>query len=104
MLELVNLLFIPVLSLHIQYRRQNKPLEKSVSTLCDYAIWVVADLIACAVSMIILKKAVGIGPTPDSLTYSIINFVFAIILPYLHEIIRKYFEINVEIKKRHDDK
>ncbi len=104
MLEFVNLLFIPFISLHIWYRRHDLKIEKNISTLSDYVIWVVADLVICAVIMIVLGKFVGIEAHPDSMTFSIAECFLAIILPYIHEVFRKYFEVKVEITKRNSDK
>lgn len=103
MLEIVNLLFIPFVSLHIWYRRHDMKIEKNISTLTDYIFWVVADLVVCVLCMTALKLVAGMGADPDSITYTIVDIFFAMILPYIHEVFRKYFEVRVEITERKEN-
>lgn len=102
MLEIVNLLFVPFISLHIWYRRHKLTMGRNFETLSDYVFWVVADLAVTVLFMIALKLTVGRGADPNSTTYTVVDLFFALILPYVHEVFRKYFEVKVEITERQE--
>ncbi len=100
LIEFVNILFVPVISLSIYFRRRNEELILNMNTVAKYVQFTVLVLIGTYIIMKILEVTIGIGALPSSQLYTIVTSIVAFILPYFCEICEKYIDIECEIKKK----
>ncbi len=103
MIEFVNILLVPVITLSVLYRRSGKPFEKSFTCLKEYVYAVIAVLIATFAIIKVAESLIGIGPTPESPVYTIPAVIVAFVLPYIYEVIHKYMDIKCEISAKNKE-
>ncbi len=101
MLEFINYFCVPCISMIIYGKRNNVDMSKfSMESLMRYGIYIVVNSILTFFGFKVTEALAGIGALPSSNVYTIVAVLVAVIVPYIQEIIRKYFDVKVEIKKK----
>ena len=104
MLEFINYFFVPSISLVIFCKRNNVTMKEiQLDILAKYCIYVVIDAIATFCIFKLLLALIGIEAYSTSNVYTIIAVIVAILVPYVQEIINKYFEVRIEINKNNEE-
>jgi uncharacterized membrane protein len=85
----------------IYCKRNNLVMDKiSMELAMAYGIYVAVNSILTFFGFKVTEALAGIGALPSSNVYTIVAVLVAVIVPYIQEIIKKYFEVKVEIKKK----
>lgn len=100
LIEFLNIFFVPVISLAVYFRRQNKELTFNMNFVVKYVIFSVVVLIVTYMIMKALEVTIGVGALPSSPLYTIVATFVAFVLPYIYEIYKKYLDIKCEIKSK----
>ena len=99
MIEIVNVLFVPVIPMFIWDKRNVIQVGKDISTIMKYCIVVVLNVIATYVAMTAFKFTIGIGAETNSALYTVVSAIVAFCMAYLYEILKKYTSIKVVMKE-----
>ncbi len=97
---IVNLFCIPFISLYIAFKRENEPMVFGLKAVMRYAIYVVLNVIVSFLCLKVTQILIGLDPSPESQAYTLAASVIAFLIPYVHEIIRKYVSIRFEVNER----
>lgn len=76
----INLFFVPVLSLYLDYKSRRKPLAPGLELLFQYCIAVSLNHAAAHVLSFFLHKLTGAGFALDSARYTVIALLAAALL------------------------
>lgn len=101
---LLNLFFIPMITVYIRYARTRQTMAFSLAFLVKYAV---ITVLVYAGTKMIAKLAGAIVPlilTPDRTTYTICAIVVAALLPYIYEFLQKHLHFRVKVEKSQDEK
>ncbi len=77
---IINLFFVPVLFLYLDYKSRRRPLTPGLEVLFQYCIAVSLNHVAAHVLSFFLHKLTGVGFALDSARYTIIALLAALLL------------------------
>ena len=100
MISFVNLLIIPFITCGIWSRRKVFSLDFSFESLGIYSMAVALNMIVCYIGAHLIMRITGDYPFSDQQIYTIMSFVAAVLIAYITELIRKYFDFRFEIKAK----
>lgn len=99
MVAFVNVLFVPVISLWLYEKQENRPLQPTLELLFRYCVFAALNIPAARV-FVVLAALAHVTIVVDSGYYTIAALISAVLLPYAYIILTK---IHVEIEvSRHD--
>lgn len=106
-MEIIALFFPAAISMIIRYRRSEKSFDLKARIIFDYMIWVIINVLLTACTIVYVFGLSEVNSEsfcsfPFFTKYFIIAIIFAYIVPYVVEIITKYFEIKMEIIKNEE--
>ena len=99
-MTLINLFCIPMISMMVYYKRNNKEYRVNGEFLFRYGVYTALIPTISKVIVIITRKWFSLEFDVDSSYYALIATIIAVLLPYLVEIVKK----NLEVKVRIEDK
>ena len=94
----INLFFVPVITLYLVHRNEEKELGFTVELLCHYCIAVVCNIPLTKMFGILVRYAMKIDISMDSGYYTMIAILSACLL-YLLPVVHKNTQICVEVSK-----
>lgn len=94
---ILNLFFVPMVSVWIHYNRSNKSLSANAEFFVIYSNYVVAISVVVKFVMIFLRYWTGLVFNWSSSYYGVLACAVAITLPYLKEMIQKNLKLRCEI-------
>lgn len=105
----VALLFPAAISILISYRRSNNPLKFCVKSIFEYMVWTIINILLSTSTIVYILGISEVDSNafnsfPFFTKYVIIALLFAVILPYIVEIIKKYFDIKMDIVENEEEK
>lgn len=98
--ELINLFFVPAISVYIMYNR--KQISDNVKMVLLYVVMVVANTIIGDVLGTILNKILGLDFSREGVKYGFMAIIIAIAIPYIVEIWKASINLNLEITKKNE--
>lgn len=96
-MTIINLFFVPMISMMICYRRKNKEYKFNAQFFMPYSIYCVSIPTITKIFLVLLKNKGGIDIGVDSSYYTAFAMVVAYVLPYLVEIWQKNISIKCSI-------
>lgn len=103
LIVLINLLFIPMISIYIHYRRNNEKIAFTPSFAVKYCIFAVAVFLIAKIAAEFVSLFHDIAIPPVDAYYTVFAVPAAIVFPYLIEMFRK-FRVKVKIENDSDGK
>lgn len=105
----VALLFPAAISILISYRHSNNPLKICVKSIFEYMVWTIINILLSTSTIVYILGISEVDSNafnsfPFFTKYVIIALLFAVILPYIVEIIKKYFDIKMDIVENEEEK
>lgn len=98
MSEIINILFVPAISLGIVFRQKGLPQRFSPELIIRWCTFAVANML---ITKTILKLIALFYPIVIDLAgskYTFVAVVVAVLLPYIADFAKKYISIQVEIR------
>ncbi|MBQ7288917.1 MAG: hypothetical protein IJW78_04225 [Clostridia bacterium] len=102
-LTIINLFFIPIISLYIYIKKNNKALRFSFENFCIYAVLVATSSILNKALVVVINLVSGKMIYIASSYYTLIGLVTAVFIPIIYEIITKYISVRVKEKKNDEE-
>ncbi len=102
MIEFLNIFVIPLISISVLEKRGRVKASFDFRFVMQYALTTVLVFLATFFVFKITEVLAGISAEPSSQFYTVVAVILAWLMPYLYEIIRKYIEVRVEIRKKKD--
>ena len=93
-MAIVHVFFVPMISMLVYYKRNNKALDLNGEFLARYATYTSVVVTITKIIASVLSKITNIRLKIDSTYFGIIAIVVAFLLPYIYETLKK----NIEIK------
>jgi len=96
--EIINLLFVPIISLYIVFRQKGWPQRFSPELIMRWCIFASANML---ITKAIFKSINVFYPVVMDLAgvkYTFVAAAVAVLLPYMIDFMKKYVSIRVEIK------
>lgn len=78
--SIINLLFVPLVSVFLLYRKRNKDISADISFLFTWGFMVVMNIPLTRVFTFIIRKTSGISIEADSSYYTVIALIAAVLL------------------------
>lgn len=100
---LLNLFFIPMITVYIRYARTGQAMKFSLSFLVKYAVITVLVFVGTKVVGMMAGAILPLVLTPDRAAYTVCAIVVAVVLPYIYEFFHKYLHFRVKVEKRQDE-
>lgn len=100
---LLNLFFIPMITVYIRYARTGQAMKFSLFFLVKYAVITVLVFVGTKVVGMMAGAILPLVLTPDRATYTVCAVVVAVVLPYIYEFFHKYLHFRVKVEKRRDE-
>lgn len=101
-MAIVHVFFIPMISMMVYYKRNNKTLELNGEFLTRYAIYTSVVITISKMIASVLLKISNIRLKIDSTYFAVISIAVAFLLPYVYETLKKNIQIKCEIKNSKD--
>ncbi|MBO4266585.1 MAG: hypothetical protein J5910_05280 [Lachnospiraceae bacterium] len=103
-LVFIDYILIPVIALGIDLRRSGKEARFSLDALilyAKYAVWIA--VMTYIIRVVLARLGIGISVEAGTGIYTIVAGVFAVIFPYIKEIVVTYINVRCEIKAKDKD-
>ena len=108
-MKIIGLFFPALISLQIFYRRNPDKKNDVIGAMGLYAKYC---LIENLIIMILLNYGLGLEGVAEEafssfqffIKYMVIAIVLSVIVPFIHEVITKHFEVSVTIDEDRDEK
>ncbi len=95
----VNVFILPLISLYIYMKRQNKELLFTFENVCKYSIFLSVGFVFNKGISIVIKTFFSKNIDLNFAAYTAIGIITFALLPLLFEIFKKYFSVKLEVKK-----
>lgn len=102
MISLINLFFVPMITLYIYYARRKEKLTLSFPFLVKYCITAVLVFLFAKLLSQFVNIFYPIALPTDRAPYTLFAVPVAVALPLLIEFVQKYFHLNIKIESKND--
>lgn len=103
LIVLINLLFIPMISIYIHYKRNNEKISFTPTFAVKYCIFAVAVFLLAKIGAEFVSLFHDIAIPPVDAYYTIFAVPAAVVFPYLIEMFKK-FRVKVKIENDSNEK
>lgn len=93
---LINLFFLPAITMYIYFKRSGRALSFSCENLCIYLVLTAALSVLCKIVIALIKLASGFYISPCSSYYTLLGIAVAAAFAILLELISKYISVRIE--------
>lgn len=100
---IINLFFLPVITMYIYLKRCSKKLMFSFENLCIYAALVPVNSVVNKAAVVIIKAVTGKTFELHSSYYTLIGIITGVLIAFVFEIATKYISIRIEEKKNEQE-
>ena len=98
-MSFVNILIVPYIACALWRKRKKQDIKFSAELLYEYARFVTSIVVVTRIVLYLVKRTLGIGVETYSWEYTLVASLFAHFIPVAYEIIEKYIEVKIEVKK-----
>lgn len=103
-MTIIALFFPAAVSVLIRYKRTKQQILFSAKLVLDYFLWLITNVLLTEGTIVYVfgiseAQSVYFESFPFFVKYVVIAMIFACVIPYIVEIIKKYFRIEMEITK-----
>lgn len=102
-MAIIHVFFIPMISMMVYYKRNNKSFELNGEFLTRYAIFTSVVITLAKIVTSVIFKITAVRLKIDSTYFAVIAICVAFFIPYIIEIFKKNVEIKCEIKNEKDE-
>lgn len=95
----VNVFVLPLISLYIYMKRQDKQLLFTFENVCIYSIFLAVGLVFNKGISIVIRIFFAKNIDLNFTVYTMVGIVIFALLPIVFEIVKKYFSVKLEVKK-----
>ncbi|MBR3533855.1 MAG: hypothetical protein IKN80_08255 [Clostridiales bacterium] len=100
MLAFVNLVVIPLITCGIWSRRKVYDMKFDFTSIGLYAVAAAENAILCYILSHLVMRFTGSYPFCDQQIYTVMAFVSSLVIAYITEFVKRFFEIRLEIKAK----
>ncbi|MBS5843661.1 MAG: hypothetical protein KIC77_09305 [Clostridiales bacterium] len=98
MIILMNLFFVPMITMYIYYSRKKKKLEFTFSFFVKYCIVTVLVFLFAKIFSQFVNVFYPLALPLDRASYTLFAVPAAIVLPFAIEFIQKYFRFKIKVE------
>ena len=100
---LMNLLFVPMITMYICYSRKKEKLVFSFAFAVKYCIVTVLIFLFAKLLSQLVNVFYPLALPLDRAPYTLFAVPVALVLPYLIEFIQKYVHFKIKVEGKHDE-
>ena len=93
---LINLFFLPLITIYIYFRRVGRDFVFSCENLCIYTVLTAVISILCKAATVIVNLIFKVYISPCSSYYTLIGVAVAAAAAFLIELLSKYVSVRIE--------